>query len=151
MSACQRHLNGLSRPRPMGFTLIEIMIVVAIVGILSAIAIPSYINQVTTGRITEATTHLATLQVQMEQYFMDNRTYVGAPSCAADTTSSRFFDFSCIGNPTATTFTARAVGKGAMAGFTYTINQAGAKTTSAAPSGWTTSANCWVNKKDGSC
>jgi type IV pilus assembly protein PilE len=134
-----------------GFTLVEVMIVVAIIGILSAIAIPSYTNYVTQGRITEATSRLSTLQVQMEQFYMDRRTYVGGPACTSDATSSKYFTFSCSGTTTADAFTAQAVGKGAMLGFTYTVNQAGTKATSAVPTGWTSSSSCWVTRKDGSC
>ena len=79
-----------------GFTLIELMIVVAIVGILATIAYPSYSDYVIRGRIPEATSALAAKRVQLEQFFQDNRTYVGAPACAADdATTSRFFNFSC--------------------------------------------------------
>ena len=67
-----------------GFTLIELMIVVAIVGILATIAYPSYTDYVIRGRIPDATSGLAAKRVQMEQFFQDNRTYVGAPACAAD-------------------------------------------------------------------
>jgi type IV pilus assembly protein PilE len=139
-----------ARPIPRGFTLIEVMITVAVVAILAAVALPQYRDYVTRGRIPEATSRLATLQVQAEQYFQDNRTYVGAPACSADTTTSRYFNFSCSAS-SATAFTLRAVGKDAMAGFTYTVTQAGAKATSAVPSGWTTSATCWITKKGGVC
>jgi len=135
-----------------GFTLIEVMITVAIVAILSMVAMPSYRDYVTRGNIPEATSRLATKQVQMEQFFQDNRTYVGGTGCTADTTSSKYFDFSCTG-VTATTFTLTAAGKGSMTGFGYTINQTGAKTTSAMPSGWSTPSpnSCWATKKGGVC
>lgn len=139
-----------ARPIPRGFTLIEVMITVAVVAILAAVALPQYRDYVTRGRIPEATSRLATLQVQAEQYFQDNRTYVGAPACATDNTTSKYFTFSCSAS-SATAYTLRAVGKDAMAGFTYTVTQAGAKATSAVPSGWTTSATCWIIKKGGVC
>lgn len=138
------------RQIPRGFTLIEVMITVAVVAILAAVALPQYRDYVTRGRIPEATSRLATLQVQAEQYFQDNRTYVGAPACSADTATSKYFDFSCSAS-SATAFTLRAVGKDAMTGFTYTVTQAGAKATSAVPSGWTSSATCWITKKGGVC
>lgn len=136
--------------RENGFTLLEVMIVVAIVGILSSIALPTYMDYVTRGRIPDATSGLATKRTQIEQSFQDNRTYVGAPACANDTTMSRYFDFSCTA-ATATTFTLRAQGKAAMAGFTYTVNQTNTKATTASPAGWGTSVNCWVIKKGGAC
>ena len=139
-----------ARPIPRGFTLIEVMITVAVVAILAAVALPQYRDYVTRGRIPEATSRLATLQVQAEQYFQDNRTYVGAPACATDSATSKYFTFSCSAS-SATAYTLRAVGKDAMAGFTYTVTQAGAKATSAVPSGWTTSATCWNIKKGGVC
>lgn len=133
-----------------GFTLIEIMIVVAIVSILAAVAFPAYTDYVVRGKIPDATSTLATKRVQMEQFFQDNRTYVAAPACTADTASSQYFDFSCAVQ-TATTYTLQAVGKATMAGFTYTINQDNAKATSAVPTGWTTNTTCWVTKKGGAC
>lgn len=135
-----------------GFTLIEVMITVAIVAILSMVAMPSYREYVIRGNIPEATSRLATKQVQMEQFFQDNRTYVGGTACTADTTSSKYFNFSCAA-VTATTFTMTAAGKDSMTGFSYTINQTGAKTTGAVPSGWSTPSpnTCWVIKKGGVC
>jgi type IV pilus assembly protein PilE len=141
-----------SQRRQAGFTLIEVMITVAIVAILSMVALPSYREYVIRGNIPEATSRLATKQVQMEQFFQDNRTYVGGAGCTADTTSSKYFNFSCTG-VAATTFTITAAGKGSMTGFSYTINQTGAKTTSAVPTGWSTPSpnTCWAIKKGGVC
>lgn len=138
--------------RAAGFTLIEVLITIVIVSILSAVAIPSYRDYVIRGNIPEATSRLATKQVQMEQWFQDNRTYVGGTACTNDTTSSKYFDFSCAG-VTATAFTITAAGKASMSGFSYTINQTGAKTTSAVPTGWSSPSpnTCWAVKKGGTC
>lgn len=133
-----------------GFTLIELMVTVAIVAILAAVAIPSYTDYVTRSRIAEATSGLAAKRVRVEAYFDNNRTYVGAPDCGSDTTTSTVFTFSCA-TATASAYTIQAVGKNAMAGFTYTIDQSNAKKTTAVPSGWTASATCWVTARSGSC
>lgn len=141
-----------------GFTLIEIMIVVAIVGILAAVAVPAYTEYVVRSKIPEGTSILANKRVQMEQYFQDNRTYAapasGTYACTSDSTSSKNFDFSC-GTPTATAFTITATGKGSMNGFVFTVDQSGTKKTTGLPSGWGTSltlpVTCWVAKKNGDC
>lgn len=138
-----------------GFSLIELMVVVAIIGILTSIAMPAYQDYVIRGKIPEATSGLATKRIHMEQFFQDNRTYAGsdvAPfPCANDVASSRYFNFSCVAAPTATTYTLQAVGKDSMAGFTYTVNQNNVKTTTTTKPGWTGNASCWVTKKGGQC
>jgi type IV pilus assembly protein PilE len=140
-------LAGCSR----GFTLIELMVAVAIVAILAAVAMPAYNQYVIRGNVPQATARLATLHMQMEQFFQDNRTFVGAPGCTADS-SNRFFNFSCSAQ-TATTFTLQAVGKGTMAGFTYTVNHQNVRTTAGVPAGWSTPSpnTCWAIRKDGAC
>ena len=133
-----------------GFTLVELMIAVAILSILASIAIPAYTDYVTRSRIIEATSNLATKRIQLEQYFQDNKTYDAAPACDDDTAASDYFNFTCPVQ-TATTFTLQAQGKSSMTGFTFTIDQANAKATTAVPSGWDTSATCWVRSKGGVC
>ena len=136
-----------------GFTLIELMIVVAVVGILAAVAMPAYTDYVMRGKIPEATSNLATKRVQMEQFFQDNLTYAGAPACNADASTSQYFTFSCSGAATASAFTLQAVGTGSMAGFTFTVDQSNNKATPAVPSGWSSHNpdTCWVTKKGGVC
>ena len=60
-----------------GFTLIELMIVVAIVGILAAIAYPSYVEQVRKGRRADAMAQMVTLAQAYERFYTSNNTYVG--------------------------------------------------------------------------
>lgn len=140
-----------------GFTLIEVMIVVAIIAILGAIAVPAYDDYVRRGRVPDATAGLATKQVQLEQWFQDRRTYLGSDGaagrpCFADTTN-RNFDFSCA-NLTQNTYTLTARGKGRMQDFVYTVNETNART-SAVPAGigWIVPVpnNCWVMRKGGQC
>jgi len=136
--------------RNRGFTLIEVMITVAIVAILAAVALPAYNDYITRGRIPEATAGLAERQVRMEQHFQDNRTYASATPCTAFT--GKYFSFSCS-SATGTAFELVATGTGAMTGFKYSVDQAGAKTTVSVPSGWSLPSpnDCWVSKKGGLC
>lgn len=137
-----------------GFTLVELMIVVAIVGILAAVAVPAYSSYTMRGKIPEALSGLAAKRVQMEQFYQDNRTYLNGTACTNDTTTSKYFTFSCSVAGTATAYTIQAVGTGSMTGFTYTIDQNNTKQTTAAPAGWAAAAmptTCWITKQGGSC
>ena len=149
-----------------GFTLMELMIVVAIIAIISAIAIPAYQDYTIRSKIPQATSILANMRVRMEQYYQDNRTYLNAP-CSD---SNDYFTFSCPTsppnpnpngivypnpNPNDTTYTIEAKGQGAMAGFYFTIDESNKKTStinSPAPSGWVANQNnCWITNKGGAC
>jgi len=61
-----------------GFTLIELLVVILIIGILAAIAIPSFLNQREKGQDACAKSMSRTMQTAMETYFTDNNSYVGA-------------------------------------------------------------------------
>jgi len=69
--------------RNRGFTLIELMIVVVIVGILGAIAYPSYKEHVVKGRRAAAQGYMLSLASREEQMLLDNRAYRGAADNAA--------------------------------------------------------------------
>jgi len=145
-----------------GFSLIELMVAVAIAGILTAIAVPAYTNYVIRGKIPDATSNLAAKRVQMEQFYQDNRTYAGAPACVADTASSKYFTFSCASaDAFATTYTITATGGNtdqSMAGFTYTLantptdNLKASTITSTQHPSWNgTQAACWITNAGAQC
>ena len=147
-----------------GFTLIEVMIVVAIIAILAAIAVPSYQDYVTRGRIIEATGGLGDARNKMEQYFQDNRSYPTGcqvfPTAAGATEVQlqqlQNFTMSCaFANANSYVVTAAGNAGGPMAGFSYTIDQNNTRTTvvSGAPAsrGWTGSTSCWVIRTGGLC
>lgn len=149
--------RGASRRRRSGFTLIELMIAVAIVAILAAVALPSYRAYIVRGQLADATHGLATVRAQMERHFQDNRTYATVGTfttpCAAAESTRTFGPFvvTCVGTPTATAFTLQAQGSGSVAGFTFTVNQADVRATTAAATGWNTCASRWLLKKGETC
>ena len=140
-----------------GFTLIEVMITVAIIGILAMVALPSYRDYILRGHLVDASNGLATIRAQMERHFQDNRSYATVGTfttpCAAAAATRTFnlFVVSCSGTPTATAFTLQAVGSGNVNGFTFTITEADVRATAAAPTGWNTCATGWLLKKGQVC
>jgi len=147
-----------------GFTLLEVLITVAIVGILAAIALPSYSEYIQRSKIIDATSKLGDLRTDMERFFMDNRTYRSGAVCGVDTAGGRIFNYNQDGKrafniscatPTATTYTLTATGMASnnMSGFVYAIDQLNNKTTVALPGGWTLPSpnTCFAVRKDGSC
>jgi len=136
-----------------GFTLIELMIVIGIISVLSAIALPAYNDYIMRGKLSEAYSQLSSLQVREEQYYQDNRAYNAALSA-----SGTNFNSTCAltGNPQADQgFTCTAAGIAGVGtdGFSFSVDQAGTKATvtigTAAAQGWPSNGSCWIKGKGG--
>jgi type IV pilus assembly protein PilE len=135
--------------------LVELMIVVAIIGILAAIALPAYTKYVLRGKAAEATATLSDLRVKMERYYGDQAlpSYANGLVCGAAMPTSpavKYFTYACAIANAGQTFTITATGVAAqgMTGYSYTVDQSNAKT-STLPNGAT--GNCWLTKEGDSC
>jgi type IV pilus assembly protein PilE len=141
-----------------GFTLIELMITVAIVAILAAVALPAYGDYVRRGQLPEAFAGMSDLRVKMEQYYQDNRNY-GAAQCADSGppswsdgagaltySGSQFFTFACARTNGGQGYTITATGStGRAVGHTYTITHANVRATTLFK-GDVVTAGCWMSK-----
>ena len=141
-----------------GFTLIEILVVVAIVGILAAIALPSYTAYVMRAKISEATSTLADLRMRAEKYFADNRSYQPTPPAGTAVgfnaaTAAEYFGFACVA-PTFDTYICTATGNAGtdLAGFVFDINESNVRRSDFPDGqGWNDCATRWVTKKGETC
>jgi type IV pilus assembly protein PilE len=134
-----------------GFTLIELMVVVVIMGILSAFAVPAYNDYVLSAKINQATAGLSDGRVRMEQFFQSYRTYDGTGNLGGVVPvipSTTDFNFVIAPAPGAYLITASGKATSNMNGFIYTIDQANVKG-SFTP--WGADATCWVRKHGGAC
>lgn len=110
-----------TRPRPSaqrGFTLIELMITVAIVAILASIALPNYQSHVTSTRRTTAQACLLELAQFMERYYStNNMSYLSAalPTTECRTNLANHYTFAFASTPTATAYAITATAQGAQA------------------------------------
>ena len=146
------------RPAPRGFTLIELMVVVAVFALLLAIAVPSYQTQVRKSRRTEARTAVLDLAAREERWFSTNNAYANLPA------SLGYSSFTPIGSgyynvaiavtaadpttlpptPAGYVITARAIATqvGDTGCETFTVDQTGAQR-STDSGGADSTATCW--------
>lgn len=105
--------------RNRGFSLIEVLITVVIVGILAAIALPAYKNQIQKTRRSDAKSALVGAADQMERYFTERGTYatatLGSGGIYPSTTQNGYYTLSFAGL-SATSYTLRATPAGAQVG-----------------------------------
>lgn len=141
------------RCRVHGFTLIELMIAVAVVAILASVAYPAYTEHVQRSRITGATSALSTTRVQLEQFFQDNRNYgANGTACGVAMPAVAHFTLSCNHGPGGTSqgFLMTATGGGSMAGHAFTVDHDNRQRTTAFP-GLTGTAECWLQRRGATC
>jgi type IV pilus assembly protein PilE len=145
-----------------GFTLIEILIVVVIVAIVTAMALPAYQDYVIRSRIMPAIQGLSERQTRMEQCYQDHQKdgyeAAGCTNIGSGEISDFVFSFDEDEPPTKDTFKLKATGKApTMAGFEYTVNQANTRTSKIDRPGkgvndpWKAGKDsCWITGKSGS-
>lgn len=134
-------MRTIHSPRASGFSLIELMVVVAIIGILAAIALPAYNEHQRKTRRAAGAACAAAVAQQAERYYTVNMKYTGFDSVIntsiCEPKALEFYAVSA-GDLDAKTYTISAAPQGAQSGDscgTLTINQAGAKSP--------TTGGCW--------
>ena len=115
--------NIINKPKTAGFTLIELMVTVAILGVLASIAIPAYNGYVLTAKMAEADNNLAALRLAEEEYFLENNTYFGGVDTStiasnsgglwsASKGSNGIVNFAYVASSSSSTWSATATGFG---------------------------------------
>lgn len=140
-----------------GINLIELMVVVAIIGIIAAFAYPSYLQQIRDTRRADCSGALVSLGNAMERHYSINGSYLGAAAAGANTGTPGIYAATCPvdgGAPTynitiaaaaASTYTLNAAPTGPQTGDkcgTLTLTNTGVKGINGAAAGMTWD-NCW--------
>lgn len=137
-----------------GFSLVELMIAVAVAAIIAAFAIPSYQDHLRRSHLPEATSGLLLTAMRLEQYYQDHRSYLQGAACGVPLPQTGRFSFGCNASADGQSFllTASGLAQGTMPGFIFTLDQRGNARTIALPEGWgTVPLDCWVTRRGGAC
>ena len=150
------HVRTVRRLAAAGFTLIELMITVAVIAILAGVGYPAYTDYIRRGQLPEAFAAMSDYRVKMEQYFQDYRNYgtaaggdcangASAPSWNNFQPANRkYFTYSCV--VTATGYTLTATGSGGQAiGHAYTVDEQNRQKTTQFK-GAAVTKDCWMIK-----
>lgn len=139
---------------PLGFTIVEVMITVAIIGVLASLAIPRYSDHVRRAGLTEAFSRLGDLRIKLEQYYQSHRNY-GSNHCGDDgagnsldfnanpDANTNTFSITCQLNNVDQAYLLTATGSGVTAGHVYTLDNSNGKLTTQFR-GAARSAACWL-------
>lgn len=127
-----------------GFTLIELMIVVAVVAVLAAVALPAYSSYIAKARRGTAQTCLVEAAQFMERYYTNKLTYIGAvpPDCTETSNSNHYLQQVVPGSLSSSSYTIETIPQGRQASLEkncgrMTVDHTGAKTREL------TSGECW--------
>lgn len=135
-----------------GFTLIELLIVIVVVGILAAIAVPTYTQYMQRGHNTEAKAALTAWAAAMYSEFMNTRQF----ACISPPANTDFFRYQCtVGNQThnqnytlSATSTARVDSKRTIS---FSIDSANNRQTSITSGSTSATSPCWLTDLDSIC
>ena len=135
-----------------GFTLIEMMIVVAIVAILASVGLPSYQAYIRRGQMQEGFSQMSSFQLKMEQHYQDNRGYqdtADATKCSVSqvaSLTSKYFTFACTLGSDKQSYSLAATGKASLLGYDYSIDHANSRRTTKFAGVTQTTLTCWAER-----
>lgn len=92
-NSSQLYQTTLTKKTQQGFTLIELLVVILILGILSAVALPSLLNQVGKARETEAKQNLSAFSTAQQAYFFENAQFATTPNDLQISVSNKFYNY----------------------------------------------------------
>jgi type IV pilus assembly protein PilE len=122
--------RDMKAARQRGFTLIELMITVAIIGILASIAWPSYTKYVRDARRAEAQSEMLRMQLGLEKWRANNNAYSNILANAGFTDTNTYYNYT-ITSASGSTYTINAAAQGAQTSDTgctaLTLDQSGTK------------------------
>lgn len=134
-------------------TLVELCFVMAALAILTSLAYPSWREHVRRAHLSAAAAALGEARSQMEQHFLNTRSYIDGPCTTQQTVET--FAVKCLSTPTADSYTITATGSGITSGFSYATNQRGSQLTTALPADWGSvpagGYACWVLRRGQTC